>query len=383
MSSAAPALECTLCGRTSFVTMEDGLAAQKDPNYVKRCSCGGALVTVANDQEVAAMAFRVTSPPRHEALSTLTVDELVEQRIATIMGVAKVVGGTHASQSPPRRGGVLASAGGAVSLLAEALRDEGKRGAIARWIESLPVEHVQNLMAALSTSASPQVVSPPPAPLTGLADLFRSSPVAQSVGGGDSSPGASALQRRKQQRSAAKHQLFRSPTSGFGSSGGSSPEATAMQRRKAERAAQRAAPMGFSNSGSSSPGATAMQRRKAERAAQRAAPLAPSGGAPWLAPPMSTRLTRSERNGVFDPLARDRALEPQAQQAPPSYADTRAARYEDLARNEREQPAHLTLNSEYRSANSAVADIKAVLGECVASASRPAHIDGRARATAR
>ena len=353
MSSAAPALECTLCGRTSFVTMEDGLAAQKDPNYVKRCSCGGALVTVANDQEVAAMAFRVTSPPRHEALSTLTVDELVEQRIATIMGVAKVVGGTHASQSPPRRGGVLASAGGAVSLLAEALRDEGKRGAIARWIESLPVEHVQNLMAALSTSASPQVVSPPPAPLTGLADLFRSSPVAQSVGGGDSSPGASALQRRKQQRSAAKHQLFRSPTSGFGSSGGSSPEATAMQRRKAERAAQRAAP------------------------------LAPSGGAPWLAPPMSTRLTRSERNGVFDPLARDRALEPQAQQAPPSYADTRAARYEDLARNEREQPAHLTLNSEYRSANSAVADIKAVLGECVASASRPAHIDGRARATAR
>ena len=263
------------------------------------------------------------------------------------------MGGTHASQSPPRRGGVLASAGGAVSLLAEALRDEGKRGAIARWIESLPVEHLQNLMAALSTSASPQVVSPPPAPLTGLADLFRSSPVAQSVGGGDSSPGASALQRRKQQRSAAKHQLFRSPTSGFGSSGGSSPEATAMQRRKAERAAQRAAP------------------------------LAPSGGAPWLAPPMSTRLTRSERNGVFDPLARDRALEPQAQQAPPSYADTRAARYEDLARNEREQPAHLTLNSEYRSANSAVADIKAVLGECVASASRPAHIDGRARATAR
>ena len=390
---AAPKLECMLCGRASFVTMEDGLAAQKDPNYVKRCSCGGALITLAEEQEIAAMAYRVTSPARHEILGTsreLTVDELVEQRIASIMG-----GAARASQSPRRRGAAPASAGGAVSLLADALRNDDKRNAVARWIESLPVEHVQSLMEALSTPASVQIVSPPPVPLTGLADLFKSSPAAQSAGGGDSSPGASALQLRKQQRSVAKHQLFRAPTNGFGdsgstspgatamqqreaergaplgfrNSGSSSPGATAMQRRKAERSAQRAAPLGFSNSGSSSPGATAMQRRKAERAVQRAAPLAPSGGAQWQPPPMAPHLTSSERRGVFDPLAHEGAFEPRAQPGVDAES-TAAARCGALARNERVQPAHVEANSEYRSANSAVADIKAALGGCVA-AGRP------------
>ena len=147
--------------------MEDGIEAEKNPDYVKRCFCGGMLLTQATDEEIRAMA---SSDSPSEAARD------VERRIAQIMQAAGATrlaprstvggsGGGGAAPPPPvvvtRRSLEMSpstspklkpSGKGVVTLLSDALLDEagGGRERVTRWIENLPIAHVRSLMTALS-----------------------------------------------------------------------------------------------------------------------------------------------------------------------------------------------------------------------------------------
>lgn len=309
--------------------MEDGIEAEKNPDYVKRCFCGGMLLTQATDEEIRAMA---SSDSPSEAARD------VERRIAQIMqaagatrlaprstvdgggGPPVVVTRRSLEMSPSTSPKLKPSGKGVVTLLSDALLDEagGGRERVTRWIENLPIAHVRSLMTALSGMR----------------------------GGG----GLDELRRSAQ-----------------GSSGSSSPNATAMQIRKQERAAHQAHAQALAQAQSTAPpwypaaAPAAVFRSPSQAQAAQAAPAAfraafQSPPPPQGPPPQEVLQPRTPEGGMGMGGGGYAGV---------SRANVNQARYAALGRLDGDRPSAVAEINEYYSARNTMKDVKRALSGCV------------------